>query len=161
MVGKSDCRKFLCVVDDSEELEAALLYAAKRAKFTGGKVALFYCVEPKQFQHWVGVGRIMEQEAEEDAQMHVDNAAKYIRSITGEEPIQYIRNGKIEEELLAILSDPSEGISTLVLAIGSAKEGPGPLITQFISKRSVNLPVPVALVPQHLSAEEIDNVTGV
>lgn len=160
MVGKTDCRIFLCVVDDSDELETALHYAAKRAKSTHGKVALFYCIEPQEFQHWIGVGRIMEKEAEEDAKIYLRNAAAYVKTITNEEPIEYLKRGKVVDTLMDLLLDQKEGISTLVLAAGSSKkEGPGPLITHFISKQAYQMPVPITVVPHHLSKEEIDKVT--
>ena len=43
-------RTFLCVVDESEELHQALRYACRRAKSTGGRVALLYVIEPVEFQ---------------------------------------------------------------------------------------------------------------
>ena len=41
-LGQEAHRLFLIVVDDSEELPAAILYACTRARQTGGRVALLY-----------------------------------------------------------------------------------------------------------------------
>src|SRR3546814_1070877 len=43
-------RVFLVVVDETEEMRVALLFAARRAHSTGGKVAMLYVVEPSAFQ---------------------------------------------------------------------------------------------------------------
>ena len=56
-------RVFLVVVDDNPEMRAALRFACLRAKSTGGRVALLRCLEPAEFQHWMGVGEIMREEA--------------------------------------------------------------------------------------------------
>ena len=42
MEGTTNPRVFLVVVDESEELQAALHYAARRAAHTGGRIALLY-----------------------------------------------------------------------------------------------------------------------
>ena len=56
-------RVFLVVVDDSAELEVALRYACRRARKTGGRVALLAVVEPSDDQHWMAVGDLMKEEA--------------------------------------------------------------------------------------------------
>ena len=42
-------RIFLVVVDETEEMKAALRFACRRALHTGGRVALFYAIEPPEF----------------------------------------------------------------------------------------------------------------
>ena len=43
----------------------------------------------------------------------------------------------------------------LVLAAGSAKEGPGPLVTSLAS-RAQAFPIPVTVIPDLLTDEELD-----
>ncbi|CCG42445.1 universal stress protein [Magnetospirillum molischianum] len=45
----SNCRVFLVVVDDTPEQPAALRYASRRARSTGGRVALLRVIEPTEF----------------------------------------------------------------------------------------------------------------
>ena len=56
-------RKFLAIIDDTPECERAVAYASKRAKSTGGVLVLLYVIEPGDFQHWLGVEKIMREEA--------------------------------------------------------------------------------------------------
>ena len=56
-------RIFLVVVDETEEMRNALRFACRRAQHSQGRVALLYVIEPVEFQHWLGVGRVMEEEA--------------------------------------------------------------------------------------------------
>jgi len=59
-------RVFLVVVDESEELRVALRYAARRARHTGGRVALLYVIEPTaDLQHWMAVETLMREEQRE------------------------------------------------------------------------------------------------
>ena len=55
-------RKFLVILDDSPELDAALYFAASRASHTGGSLVLLYVIEPQDFQHWMGVNEIQKEE---------------------------------------------------------------------------------------------------
>jgi nucleotide-binding universal stress UspA family protein len=55
-------RKFLVVVDESPEAELALAYAARRARRTGGGLALLFVIEPAVFQHWLGVEEAYREE---------------------------------------------------------------------------------------------------
>ena len=63
-------RKFLVVADDSAEFQAALRYAARRAKSTGGRVALLKVLTPSNNDYFAGVREEIEaqlrQEGEEE-----------------------------------------------------------------------------------------------
>ena len=55
---KQTQRVFLLVVDQSAELKVALRFASRRAKATGGRVAMLYVTEPANSE-WLGVGEII------------------------------------------------------------------------------------------------------
>jgi hypothetical protein len=46
-------------------------------------------------------------------------------------------------------------VAILVLAAAPGKEGPGPLVSS-VAKNAGDFPIPVAIVPGHLSDEELD-----
>ena len=48
-------RKFLLIVDDSQEVESALYYAASRIQHSSGTIVMLYVIEPQEYQHWMGV----------------------------------------------------------------------------------------------------------
>ncbi len=147
-------RVFLVVVDESEEMRNALRYACRRAQHTNGHVALLYVVEPAEFQHWLGVGRVLEDDARAQAELHMQKLASEVFAQTGSMPIIHIREGKRAEQLVALLQeDPS--ISLLVLATASSAN-PGPLVTFLLSHLGKRVKVPVTLVPGELTPEEID-----
>ena len=60
-------RKFLAIIDDTPECERAVAYASRRAKSTNGVLVLLYVIEPGDFQHWLGVEKIMREEATANA----------------------------------------------------------------------------------------------
>jgi len=61
-------RVFLVVVDESEELQVAVHYAARRAAHTGGRVALLYVIEPTELQHWRAIEDLAREERREEAE---------------------------------------------------------------------------------------------
>lgn len=150
-------RVFLVVVDESEEMRNALRFACRRAQHTGGRVALLYVIEPVEFQHWLGVGRVIEEEARIEAERRLQTLAAEVFAQTGKMPILYIREGRREEEVLRLIEeDPA--ISLLVLATAPTASNPGPIVS-YLMRNLSKLRLPVTLVPGQLSEQEIDALT--
>jgi hypothetical protein len=57
------------------------------------------------------------------------------------------------------LIDEERSISILVLAAGTDKKGPGPLVSQLAGKQSGSLRIPITIVPGNLSDDDIDALT--
>jgi nucleotide-binding universal stress UspA family protein len=150
-------RIFLVVVDETEEMKNALHFASRRALHTGGRVALFYALEPPEFQHWLGVERVMQEEARQHAEQTLQDLATKVQTDTGKTPVLYLREGRRREELMALI-DEEPSISLLVLGMASGREGPGPLVSYLVSQGQP-IRLPVTLVPGQLSQAEIDALT--
>lgn len=151
-------RVFLCLVDDSEEFEVALRFACNRANNTGGRVALAYIVAPAEFQHWVGIGNLMEQEGREQAEEMVRVVGEVVQQRTGKMPIVYIRSGKPHEELVNLIDEEPQ-IAVLVLGASISGNGPGPIVTHIVNEMSGGFHVPITIVPGGMKEEEIDAIT--
>jgi nucleotide-binding universal stress UspA family protein len=96
-------RIFLVVVDESEEMPNALRYASRRARKTDGRVALLYVIEPAEFQHWLGVERVMQDEARQQAEQTLQALAAKVQAESGKLPILHVREGRRRDELLALI----------------------------------------------------------
>jgi nucleotide-binding universal stress UspA family protein len=151
-------RVFLVVVDESEELQTALHYAARRAAHTGGRIALLYVIEPSELQHWISIENLAREESREEAEQLVQRLCEEIAPIAGTMPIVYIREGRRTDELLALIAE-EPSISILVLAAGTGPEGPGPLITYLTGKPAARLRIPITIVPGGLTLEQLDAVS--
>ena len=150
-------RKFLVVLDDSRECLNAMRFAAMRAAHTGGGVAILSIIPPDEFNHWIGVGNVMREEARERIHAHFEVFAKWMRDKQNIDPELVIREGQPMDEIMAhVLEDPEIGV--LVLGAGTDKKGPGPLVTQ-LSRTAGNLPIPVTIVPGDLSKEKLEAIT--
>ncbi|HHI70188.1 MAG TPA: universal stress protein [Rhodobacteraceae bacterium] len=150
-------RKFLVVLDDSRECLNAMRFAAMRAAKTGGGVEVLAIIPPEEFNHWIGVGDIMREEARERIEVHFEVFAKWMRDRQGIDPELVIREGEAVTEILAqVDEDPEVGV--LVLGAGSGKGGPGPLVTQM-TKSSATLPIPLTIVPGEMSKERLEAIT--
>jgi hypothetical protein len=150
-------RVFLVVADETQEMHNALRFACRRAVHTDGQVALLGVVEPSEFKHWLGVGRVMEEEARAAVEARVNTLAGEVFEMTGAMPTIYIRSGKRRDEVVGLIDEEPE-IKLLVLGMAPGPEGPGPLVSSLIGG-GVVLRVPVTLVPGTLGPEEIDALT--
>jgi nucleotide-binding universal stress UspA family protein len=147
--------KFMVVVDDTPECDRALYFASRRAARVGIGVIMLRVIDTHdRNQQWLGVADIMRAEAHEEAQQMLARAAARANGIAGITPEQVIREGDTAEEILKLI-DEDEDISVLVLAAGVGDAGPGPLVSNLGSTAGT-FPVPVAIVPGHLSDEDLD-----
>ncbi len=150
-------RKFLVVLDDSRECLNAMRFAAMRAAKTGAGVEILSVIPPDEFNHWIGVGNVMREEARERIEVHYEVFAKWMRDRQGIDPELVIREGQPFDEIMAqIIDDPEIGV--LVLGAGTDKKGPGPLVTQ-LTKNAGGLPIPITIVPGDLSKEKLEEIT--
>ena len=147
--------KFLVIIDDTPECDRALYFASRRAARVGVSVIMLRVIDTHdRNQQWLGVADIMRAEAHEEANAALDRYATRASSITGTTPQRVIREGDKAQEMLALI-DEDEDIAILVLAAGTDTEGPGPLVSNM-GKTAGTFPIPVAIVPGHLSDEDLD-----
>ena len=151
-------RIFLVVVDATEEMKVALRFACRRARNTGGRVALLYVMEPADFQHWMAVEEKMREERREEAERVLHDLSAEVNALTGQVPILYAREGKASDLIIEIIEEEPD-ISILVLGAGTSKKGPGPLVSSLAGKLSGKFPVPITVVPGNLTLEQIDALT--
>ncbi|MFK7875961.1 MAG: universal stress protein [Paracoccaceae bacterium] len=150
-------RKFLVVLDDTQECLNAMRFAAMRASHTGGGVTVLSVIPPEEFNHWIGVADVMRAEARERIEVHFEVFAKWMRDKQNIDPELMIREGQPADEIIAqVQEDPEIGV--LVLGAGTDKKGPGPLVTQM-SKMAASLTVPITIVPGDMSKERLEAIT--
>jgi nucleotide-binding universal stress UspA family protein len=147
--------KFLVIIDDTPECDRALYFASRRAARIGAGVTMLRVIGTQdRNQQWLGVADIMKAEANEEAKAALDRAAERVRKITRVKPERVVREGDIATEILSLIEN-DEDIAILVLGASTGKEGPGPLVSS-LSNTAGAFPIPVAIVPGHLSDEDID-----
>lgn len=146
-------RKFLVVVDKTPESKVAIRFATRRAQATGGRVTLLCVASHADFQQWRGVEEIMKDEAHQEAESLIYDAAKMVNELSGIICELVIGEGRSMDALMSLLKGDSD-ISILVLAASTAKEGPGPLVATVAT--AAHYPIPVTIVPGSLTDADID-----
>jgi len=150
-------RKFLVVLDDSRECLNAMRFAAMRAAQSKGGVEILSVIPPDEFNHWIGVGNVMREEARERIIAHYEVFAKWMRDRLHVEPELVIREGEAVAEILAQIKEDKD-VGVLVLGAGTGKGGPGPIVTQLM-RNAGTLPVPITVVPGDLTKEQLEAIT--
>lgn len=150
-------RKFLVVADDTVEFQTALRFACRRARSTGGYVALLRVIQPAVFEHWSGVREEIARQQRQEAEASLQLSAEYVQSETGLPPeFLILEADSTRAALKRVLSDDPD-IKILVLAAAPGRGGPGPLVSA-IAKDGVRFgdrKVPITIVPGDLTDEEI------
>ena len=149
-------RAFLVVIDETPECDRAVYYASRRAARTHGKLVMVAVASPPGGnQEWLGVSELMRAEALEEAEGRLDEFAARARNLAGIDPQRVVREGKKPEEILKLIQENRE-IAILVLAAGTGAEGPGPLVASLAGGGSGSFPIPITIVPGHLTDAQLD-----
>ncbi len=142
-------RKYLVVIDDTEECDRAVYWAAKRAGRTKSVVEMLRVIDTgDRNQQWLGVADIMQAEADGSGQCGAREVRQARRDDRQGKVERVIREGNTPDVILKLIDEDAD-IGILVLAAGTGKEGPGPLVTH-LAKTAGTFPIPVAIVPGHL-----------
>jgi nucleotide-binding universal stress UspA family protein len=148
-------RKYLVVIDDTEECGRAVFWAATRAARTKSQIVMLRVLETaERNQQWLGVADIMKAEAQEEAHTVLDGFAAQVKKIAHAAPERVIREGNTSDEIVKLIEEDAD-IGILVLAAGTGKDGPGPLITN-LAKTVATFPIAIAIVPGQLSDDDIE-----
>ena len=141
--GQPPRRTFLVVVDDTDDMPAAIDYACRRAHATGGTVALLRVIAP------ASPGAADERATREG----LGRIAAEIERILGEPPAVHLKSGDPSRHLLDLLrAQPS--INAVIVASSADPRGASPLIVDLVTKHAANLPVPLMVVPGNTSGRK-------
>ncbi len=150
--------KYLVCVDGSAQSRVAVRFACLRAKNTNGYVVLLTVIEPAEFQHWMAVEDVMQEERREEVERLLQELAAEVNEWAGVMPVFTVREGPTGDEIIAAVEeDPA--VSFLVVGSSSASEKRGKLISWLASQLADRLSVPLVIVPGNLTDEQLANVT--
>ena len=145
--------KLLVVIDDTEECDRAVYFASRRAARIGGNVIMLRVIEMHDSsQQWLGVADIMRAEAHEEADAQLSKYAARANGIAGITPERVVREGDKAEEILKLI-DEDEDIFILVLRRERVRKDRVHWSPR-IGRTAGDYPIPVAIVPGHLTDEE-------
>ncbi len=150
-------RKYLVVMDDSSEVEAALYFAASRISHSAGSIVLLYMIEPQDYQHWAGVRQIQLEEETTKAKALFRLFRRKLSQAGFDDIVsdEVIREGKPAEEIVKLIEEDQD-IAILVLGASADSKGPGPLVSSLaVGKTAGTFPIPITIVPGNLSLDDV------
>jgi nucleotide-binding universal stress UspA family protein len=150
--------KYLVCVDGTEQSRVAVRFACLRAKNTRGYVVLLTVIEPAEFQHWMTVEDVMNEERRDEAERLLHDLAAEVNEWAGVMPVFTVREGRIGNEILAAVEeDPT--ISFLVVGAAPPEAKRGKLISWLAGQLAGRLEIPLVIVPGNLTDEQLVNLT--
>jgi hypothetical protein len=149
-------RKYLVVLDETDEARVALRFAARRASKTGGTVEIVVLIAPPEFVQWGGVQAAMEEEARLRAEAMIAQVAGELMEEMGVRPSIFVEQG---EAVAVVRKALAEREDVAALVVGAAATGaPGPVIA-YVFAEAGSLPCPVMIIPGGLSDEALDRLS--
>jgi len=130
-------RKFLLIVDESQEADCALYYAASRIQRSSGSL------------------QVEEETTKAKALFRMFRRKLNLAGFKDVASEDVIREGAKGEEIRKLI-DEDEDIAVLVLGASTDPAGPGPLVASLAAGTAVaSFPIPVTIVPGTLELEDI------
>jgi hypothetical protein len=116
---------------------------------------MLYVVRPAVNAEWASVGNLIEQEETSEGKKISRLWSTVVEEKFKIKPQIIIKMGDKVDEIIKLLKEDSS-IRFLVLA-SSIDTDPGPII-KSLSKKMNDLPVPLVVIPGHISENELDNL---
>ena len=155
MEKRPDKWKFLVIADDTPEFKVVLRLAALRAARVNGEMIMLRIIPEGDFQHWMSVQDIMEEEARTEAEDLLKYFAREAHELTGINPEIIVRRGSVREVISTYIKEDQD---VHMLVLGANVDGdPGPLVRAFREELLDVLHMPVLVVPGNMTDEEIDH----
>jgi len=153
-------RKFLVFSDDTEECLTAAVFAALRAKAVGAGLVMLRCARAPGPAGWIGLDKDISRDAEDAARLVATRHAGHVVERTGVRPDIIISSDDPLEAIRSVVDGDPE-IKVLVLAAGSGRWGPGPLVSRIgKGKPLASRPLAVTVVPGRLTDSQLNEIGG-
>jgi nucleotide-binding universal stress UspA family protein len=156
---QNDGKIYLVVADETEEFNAALRYAARKAKSAGARVAILYVLNDDQgFLFWGRIEDRAKAERRAEAENFLNGVAARLKDMGGDAPMLFLQDGDDRAESIIAVIAACGNIAALVLGGDTRSRTPGPLVQYFSGKGMAQLQVPLIIVPGHITPEGIEKV---
>lgn len=149
-------RVYLVIMDETDEANLALRFAARRAARTGGTVHLLALVPRQPFVAFGGIQATIEEEARARAEALVTAAAGSLLGDAARPPAISVQTGDGVDVIRDYLSEHPE-VSALVLG-AAASGGPGPLVSHFTTIAG-QLACPLYVVPGGMGEADLERLS--
>jgi hypothetical protein len=153
-------RKFLAVSDETEECLSALIFAGMRSKAVGAGLVILRCARVPGVGGWIGLDKDISQDAIDAARVKATQHADAVEARTGVMPeLVVVDDEPIDAIRKLIENDP--GIKVLILAAGTGRMGPGPLVSRLAKGKPIaNRPIAVTVIPGNLTDAQLAEIGG-
>ena len=153
-------RKFLAVSDETEECMSALLFAGLRAKAVGAGLVILRCARVPGGGGWIGLDRDINQDAIDAARLKAVQHADQVEARTGVKAELIVSDDEAVDAIRKLV-DGDQAIKVLILAAGSGRWGPGPLVSRLAKGKPLAArPIAVTVIPGDLSDKQLDEIGG-
>lgn len=154
-------RKFLAISDDTPECLTALTYAALRTKqVSSALVILRVARSPGPVGGWIGLDKDITQDAVDLARLKASQHADEVETRTGVMGEIQISSDEPADAIRKVI-DADPGIKMLVLASGSGRGGPGPLVSRVAKgKPLASRPIAVTIIPGDMTDQQVREIAG-
>jgi hypothetical protein len=153
-------RKFLAISDETEECISALVFAGMRAKAVGAGLVILRCARVPGGGGWIGLDRDINQDAIDAARLKAVQHADQVEARTGVKAELIVSDDEAVDAIRKLV-DGDQTIKVLILAAGSGRWGPGPLVSRLAKGKPLAArPIAVTVIPGDLTDKQLDEIGG-
>lgn len=148
---------YLVCVNSEEYSEAALHFTCYLAKKNNGSVILLHVIEPSDYLSIGMVADKIRQEKHEESQKLLNELAGKAKDKSGLMPMVIVREGLIEDEIIAAVEeDPT--IRMLIVGVSGKNSKKSKTTQLLVSTIGSKINIPMLVVPGTFTIQQMEEV---
>ncbi|MBI1274946.1 hypothetical protein GC177_03110 [bacterium] len=150
--------KYLVCISPSDHSRVMLKFACQRAQKRGSRITLLHVVEPAEFQGMLSVVEKLREERRAEAKTFMDEAAKYVKEITGRPATVLIKEGNVEEQIIQTAQEDAD-LNMIMLGTSTNPQKRDVKIGSLAKALGDKLFVPLLIIPGTLTDQQIEQLS--
>ena len=131
-----------------------------RAKAVSAGLVILRCARAPGGGGWIGLDRDINQDAIDAARLKAVQHADQVEARTSVKPELIVSDDEAVDAIRKLV-DGDPAIKVLILAAGSGRWGPGPLVSRLAKGKPLAArPIAVTVIPGDLSDKQLDEIGG-
>lgn len=148
---------YLVCVNSEEYSEVALHFTCHLAKKNNGSIVLLHVIEPGDYQSIGMVAEKMRKERFNESQKLLNELAGKAKEWSGITPIVMVREGFIEDEIIAVVDEDSS-IKMLITGVSKESSKKSKIIPPLVSALGSKLRIPMLIVPGTITKQQMEYI---
>jgi nucleotide-binding universal stress UspA family protein len=150
--------KYLVCMTPSDHSRVMLKFACLRAQKRGSRITLLHVVESSDLQGMLAVVEQLREERRTEAKAFMDEAAAYVKQVTGRPATVIIKEGNVEEQIIHTAQEDID-LNMIMIGVSGNQQKRTVQVGNLVRALGEKLFVPLLIIPGALTDQQIEQLS--